>query len=92
MVKHIPSTIKQLLSLRNPDAFVVPSASRLDYLFDQTHTDARLKGAGIGWLVLTVHDYAPTPYYLPNCGLDLHTVDSKRSFVCRASVSLRNAF
>jgi len=58
MVKHIPSTIKQLLSLRNPDAFVVPSASRLDYLFDQTHTDARMKGAGIGWLVLTVHDYA----------------------------------
>ena len=57
MVRHIPSTIKQLLTLRNPGAFVGPSTSRLDHLFDKTYTDARMKGAGTGWLVLTVHVY-----------------------------------
>jgi len=53
MVRHIPPTIKQLLTLRNPDAFVGPSISWLDHLFDSTYTNARMKGAGTGWLVLT---------------------------------------
>ena len=57
MVRHIPPTIKQLLTLRNPDAFVGPSISWLDHLFDKTYTNARVKGAGTGWLVLTVHTY-----------------------------------
>ncbi|KAF8485002.1 hypothetical protein DFH94DRAFT_717607 [Russula ochroleuca] len=45
--------IKQLLTLRNPDAFSSPSASRLTCLFRKTSADARLKGAGTAWLVLT---------------------------------------
>jgi len=57
MVKHIPPTIKQLLTLRNLSAFVGPSSSWLDHLFDKTYTNARMKGAGTGWLVLTVHVY-----------------------------------
>jgi hypothetical protein len=57
MFRHIPPTIKQLLTLRNPDAFVGPSTSLLDHLFDKTYTNARMKGAGTGWLVLTVHTY-----------------------------------
>jgi len=56
MVRHIPPTIKQLLTLRNPDAFVGPS-TWLDHLFDSTYTNARMKGAATGWLVLTVHAY-----------------------------------
>ena len=58
MVKHLPPSIKQLLTLRRLDAFIGPSASRLDYLFDKTQNDALLKGAGTGWLVLTVCDHA----------------------------------
>jgi hypothetical protein len=94
MVRHLPPTIRQLLTLRNLDAFVGPSASRLDYLFDKTQNDARLKGAGTGWLVLTVHDLTLTspPNHLPNGGLDLHAVDSKHSLVCRPFISLRIAF
>jgi hypothetical protein len=57
MVRHIPPTIKQLLTLRNPDAFVGPSTSWLDHLLDSTYTNARMKGAATGWLVLTVHAY-----------------------------------
>jgi hypothetical protein len=60
MVRHLPPAIKQLLTRRYLDAFVGPSASRLDYLFDKTQNDARPKGAGTGWLVLTVHDHALT--------------------------------
>ncbi|KAI0285014.1 hypothetical protein BGY98DRAFT_910123 [Russula aff. rugulosa BPL654] len=53
MVRHIPSSIKQLLTLRSPDAFAGPSVSRLSCLFKKTYADARLKGAGTAWLVLT---------------------------------------
>ncbi|KAI0003013.1 hypothetical protein BJV74DRAFT_814863 [Russula compacta] len=53
MVGYLPPTIKQLLTLRNPGAFAGPSMSRLNGLFKKTYADARLKGAGTGWLVLT---------------------------------------
>lgn len=53
MVRHIPRTVKQLLTLRSPDAFAGPSTSRLNCLFKKTYADARLKGAGTAWLVLT---------------------------------------
>ncbi|KAI0269223.1 hypothetical protein BC834DRAFT_820386 [Gloeopeniophorella convolvens] len=53
MVKHLPPAVKQLLTLRNPDAYVGPSLSRLNHLFKTTYADARLKGATTGWLVLT---------------------------------------
>jgi len=56
MVRHLPPTIKQLLTLRNPDAFAGLPMSRLNFLFNKTYADARLKGAGRAWLVLTVHN------------------------------------
>jgi len=49
----IPRTVKQLLTLRSPDAFAGPSKSRLNCLFKKTYADARLKGAGTAWLILT---------------------------------------
>jgi hypothetical protein len=79
------------MTLRHLDAFVGPSASRLDFLFNKTQNDARLKGAGTGWLVLTVHDLAPRPSHFSNGGLDLYAVDGKHSLVCRPFVSLRIA-
>jgi hypothetical protein len=54
MVRHIPQRIRQLLTLHNPDAFPGPSVARLNHLFEKTWTDASLKGAETGWLVLTV--------------------------------------
>ncbi|KAF8505533.1 hypothetical protein F5888DRAFT_1649837, partial [Russula emetica] len=53
MVRHIPPTIKKLLTLRSPDAFVGPPMFRLNCLFKKTYADACLKGAGTAWLVLT---------------------------------------
>ena len=69
MVRHIPPIIKQLLTLRNPDAFVGPSISWLDPLFNKTYTNARMKRAGTGWLVLTVHAY-DFPYTIISLTVD----------------------
>ncbi len=54
MVRHLPPPVKQLLTLRNPDAYLGPSVTRLNRLFQKTYADATLKGAETGWLVLTV--------------------------------------
>ena len=54
MIRHLPPSIKQLLSLKNPDAYLGPSVTRLNRLFQKTYADATLKGAETGWLVLTV--------------------------------------
>ncbi|KAH9077423.1 hypothetical protein EDB83DRAFT_2349938 [Lactarius deliciosus] len=53
MVRHLPPPIKQLLALRNPDAYLGPSVPRLNRLFQKTYADATRKGAETGWLVLT---------------------------------------
>ncbi|KAH9045652.1 hypothetical protein EDB85DRAFT_1907740 [Lactarius pseudohatsudake] len=53
MVRHLPPPIKQLLALRNPDAFLGPSVPRLNRLFQKTYADATRTGAETGWLVLT---------------------------------------
>ncbi|KAH9978031.1 hypothetical protein BGW80DRAFT_789434 [Lactifluus volemus] len=53
MVRHLPSTIKQLLALRNLDAYAGPSFHRLSCLLEKTYADACLKRAETGWLVLT---------------------------------------
>jgi len=53
MIRRLPPPIKQLLSLQNPDAYVGPSATQLNRLFQKTYSDATLKGAETGWLVLT---------------------------------------
>jgi hypothetical protein len=54
MVRHLPQHIKQLLTSRNPHAYLGLSVDRLNHLFQKTWTDANLKGAETGWLVLTV--------------------------------------
>lgn len=54
MVRHLPPRIKQLLTTQNPNAYLGPSVARLNHLFQKTWTDATLKGAETGWLVLTV--------------------------------------
>jgi hypothetical protein len=94
MVRHIPRGIKQLLTLRNPDGFACPPISQLNCLFDRTYADARLKGVGTGWVVLAVHiqAYLYDISFFPNRRPDMRANDSKRSIVCRPSVSLRNAF
>ncbi|KAH9050043.1 hypothetical protein EDB84DRAFT_722798 [Lactarius hengduanensis] len=53
MVRHLPPPIKQLLALRNPDAYLGPSVPRLNRLFQKTYADATRTGAETGWLVLT---------------------------------------
>ncbi|KAF8268301.1 hypothetical protein EI94DRAFT_1771663 [Lactarius quietus] len=53
MVRQLPSRIKQLLTLQNPGAYLGPSVTQLNHLFQKTYRDATLKGAETGWLVLT---------------------------------------
>ncbi|KAF8076204.1 hypothetical protein FPV67DRAFT_402790 [Lyophyllum atratum] len=53
MVKSLPPSIKQLLTLRNPNVLPGPRLSKLQNLFARTSRDAKLKNAETGWLVLT---------------------------------------
>ena len=54
MVRHLPPRIKQALTLQRLNAYLGPSVTRLNHLFQKTYTDATLKGAETGWLILTV--------------------------------------
>lgn len=54
MVRHLPPRIKQLLTTQNPDAYLGPSVTQLNHLFQKTWSDATLKGTETGWLVLAV--------------------------------------
>ena len=54
MVRHLPPRIKQLLTTQNPDAYLGPSVTQLNRLFQKTWNDATLKGTETGWLVLAV--------------------------------------
>ncbi|TFK43345.1 hypothetical protein BDQ12DRAFT_662025 [Crucibulum laeve] len=53
MVKHLPPSIKHLLTLRNPNVLPSPPLSKLNSVFTSTLRDAKLKKAETGWLVLT---------------------------------------
>ncbi|KAF7433222.1 hypothetical protein PC9H_005172 [Pleurotus ostreatus] len=53
VVKHLPSTLKQLLALRNPGTPPSQSLPRLHELFKRTMRDAASRNAETGWLVLT---------------------------------------
>ncbi|KXN86344.1 Dol-P-Man:Man(5)GlcNAc(2)-PP-Dol alpha-1,3-mannosyltransferase [Leucoagaricus sp. SymC.cos] len=53
MVKHLPPSIKHLLSLRNPHSYPGPPLLKLNAIFTKTYRDAQLKKAETGWLVLT---------------------------------------
>ncbi|KAG1753854.1 uncharacterized protein EDB91DRAFT_1242821 [Suillus paluster] len=53
MVKHLPPAVKQLLTLRNPEAWPSPSASKLHGVFTRTLNEAKQRNAENGWLVLS---------------------------------------
>ncbi|KAI1792917.1 hypothetical protein LXA43DRAFT_297479 [Ganoderma leucocontextum] len=52
MVKHLPPTVKQLLTFRNPQPRVAPPLSRLNAVLNTTFQDAKAKKAERGWLTL----------------------------------------
>ncbi|KAJ3761654.1 hypothetical protein EV360DRAFT_92900 [Lentinula raphanica] len=52
MVKHLPASVKQLLTLRNPHPLPSPPLSRVHDVLTKTHSDAKNRGAETGWLVL----------------------------------------
>ncbi|KAF7331939.1 hypothetical protein MKEN_00074200 [Mycena kentingensis (nom. inval.)] len=51
-VKHLPSTIKQLLTLRNPHTLPPPSPQRLHGVLTSTYRTALNRNATTAWLVL----------------------------------------
>ncbi|KAG6832966.1 hypothetical protein H0H92_004850 [Tricholoma furcatifolium] len=53
MVKHLPPSVKHLLTLRNPHVLPSPPVAKLQSLFSRTSQEAKLKNAETGWLVLT---------------------------------------
>jgi hypothetical protein len=70
MVKHLPPSIKHLLTLKNPQSLPSPPAKKLREIFLRTSRDAKQKKAETGWLVLTVQAWANNmhcqlPTYLP---------------------------
>ncbi|KAF5393823.1 hypothetical protein D9757_000191 [Collybiopsis confluens] len=52
MVKHMPSPIKQLLTLRNPHPLPSPPLFQVHQVLSKTHLDAKSRKAETGWLVL----------------------------------------
>jgi hypothetical protein len=61
MVKHLPPTIKHLLSLRNPNSHLSPPLLKLHGILNSTLTDAKQRKAENGWLVLTVCENTDIP-------------------------------
>ncbi|KAG6833749.1 hypothetical protein H0H87_001181 [Tephrocybe sp. NHM501043] len=61
MVKHLPPSVKHLLTLRNPNVLPGPPPSQLQTLFTRTSRDAKLKNAETGWLVLTSYGMVLSP-------------------------------
>ncbi|KAF9246947.1 hypothetical protein BU15DRAFT_57891 [Melanogaster broomeanus] len=53
MVKHLPPVVKQLLTLRNPNAWPSPPLERLHRVFTSTLNEAKQRNAENGWLVLS---------------------------------------
>lgn len=54
VVKHLPPTVKQLLTLRTPQPRPTPSLPRLTAVLSSTFQDAKAKKAERGWLTLAV--------------------------------------
>lgn len=52
-VKHLPSSVKLLLSLRSPNLPKAPTVSSLHSVLSKTSSDAKQRNAETGWLVLT---------------------------------------
>lgn len=53
VVKHLPSAVKQLLTLRNPSLPRAPPFTQLYPVLKSTFEDAQTKKATTGWLTLT---------------------------------------
>jgi len=53
MVKHLPPTIKQLLTLRNPNTLPAPPLPKLHAVLTSSYRSARERKAETAWLVLT---------------------------------------
>ncbi|KAH9894265.1 hypothetical protein C8Q73DRAFT_695072 [Cubamyces lactineus] len=53
-VKHLPPTIKQLLTLRSPHPRPTPSLPKLTAVLSSTFQDAKAKKAERGWLTLAM--------------------------------------
>ncbi|KAH7887914.1 hypothetical protein F5I97DRAFT_922286 [Phlebopus sp. FC_14] len=53
MVPHLPPVVKQLLTLRNPNAWPSPPLDRLHGVFASTLNEAKRRNAENGWLVLS---------------------------------------
>ncbi|THH33736.1 hypothetical protein EUX98_g415 [Antrodiella citrinella] len=53
VVKHLPPTVKQLLTLRNPGLPKTPPFTKLYPVLRSTFEDAQIRKATTGWLTLT---------------------------------------
>ena len=54
VVKHLPPTVKYLLTLRKPGLPLAPSFTKLHPVLKSTFEDAQRKKATTGWLTLAV--------------------------------------
>ncbi|THV03278.1 hypothetical protein K435DRAFT_774972 [Dendrothele bispora CBS 962.96] len=52
MVKHLPPSVKQLLTLHNPHPLPSPPVHKLNQVLSKTFLDAKQRNAETGWLVL----------------------------------------
>ena len=57
MVKHLPQSLKQLLTFRNPHPLPSPPLPHFRRVLTKTFLDAKSKKAETGWLVLAVHRF-----------------------------------
>ena len=92
MVKHLAPAVKQLLTLRNPDAWPSPPVETLHRVFTSTLNEARQRNAENGWLVLS----ASTRSTLLIVCLtepemtDMHTPYHQQTLVCRSPLPFHN--
>lgn len=92
MVKHLPPVVKQLLTLRTPEAWPSPPVERLHRVFTSTLDEARQRNAENGWLVLSAST-RPIPlieYTTEPEMTDMHTPYHQQTLVCGASLSFHN--
>jgi hypothetical protein len=92
MVKHLGPVIKQLLTLRNPEAWPSPPAEQLHRVFTSTLNEARQRNAENGWLVLSAstRSILLIKYPIEPEMTDMHTPYHQQTLVCRTPLSFHN--
>lgn len=99
VVKHLPPTVKQLLTLRHPQLPPAPPVSKLSAVLRSTYDDARTKRAENGWLTLAASTpptdthlmvLAPADRAEPVCA-DLHAPHRERAVLGRVPLQVRDA-